>query len=104
MLLDAFTRTGALPGVGRAEEGLRSDYHLLIDIRDFEARYAVANGVPEAVVTLDARLVASRGRASVGRDSSQSRAASAWPRPTSSRPGSSSWPPQVEEGRPCRIR
>lgn len=66
VLLDAFTRTGALAGVGRAEEGLRSDYHLLIDIRDFEARYAITDGIPEAVVTLDARLIVSRGRATAG--------------------------------------
>ena len=65
-LLDAFTRSQALPGVGRVAEGLRSDYHLFTDIRDFEARYAVADGIPDAVVTLDARLVVSRGRAMAG--------------------------------------
>lgn len=65
-LLDAFTRTQALPGVGRVAEGLRSDYHLYTDIRDFEARYAVADGIPDVVVTLDARLVVSRGRAVAG--------------------------------------
>ena len=65
-LLDAFIRTSALPGVGRAAEGLRSDYHLFTDIREFEARYAVADGIPDVVVTLDARMVVSRGRAVAG--------------------------------------
>jgi len=65
-LLDAFTRTQALSGVSRAAEGLRSDYHIYTDIKDFEARYAVANGIPDAVVTMDVRLVASRGRAVAG--------------------------------------
>ncbi len=68
-LLDAFTRTSALPGVGRAAEGLRSDYHLYTDIKDFEARYAVADGIPDVVVTLNARLVVSRGRAVAGNTS-----------------------------------
>ena len=65
-LLNAFERSAALPGVGRAAEGLHSDYHLYTDIKSFEARYAVADGVPEAVVTLTARLATSRGRISAG--------------------------------------
>jgi cholesterol transport system auxiliary component len=65
-LLEAFERSAALPGVGRTAEALRSDYHLLTDIKNFEARYAVADGIPDAVVTLSARLVTSRGRISTG--------------------------------------
>ena len=65
-LMDAFERSAALPGLGRTAEALRSDYQLLTDIKNFEARYAVADGIPEAVVTLSARLVTSRGRISMG--------------------------------------
>lgn len=65
-LLDAFERSAALPGVGRTAEGLHSDYHLYTDIKNFEARYSVADGIPEAVVTLNVRLVTSRGRISAG--------------------------------------
>lgn len=65
-LLNAFERSAALPGLGRTAEALRSDYQLLTDIKNFEARYAVADGIPEAVVTLTVRLVTSRGRISMG--------------------------------------
>jgi cholesterol transport system auxiliary component len=65
-LLDAFERSAALPGVGRTSEGLYSDYHLYTDIKSFEARYSVADGVPDGVVTLAARMVTSRGRISAG--------------------------------------
>ncbi|HJR56986.1 MAG TPA: ABC-type transport auxiliary lipoprotein family protein [Rhizomicrobium sp.] len=65
-LLEAFERSAALPGVGRTAEGIHSDYHLYTDIKNFEARYNVADGVPDAVVTLAVRLVTSRGRISTG--------------------------------------
>lgn len=65
-LLEAFERSAALPGVGRTAEGIHSDYHLYTDIKNFEARYNVADGVPDAMVTLSVRLVTSRGRISVG--------------------------------------
>jgi cholesterol transport system auxiliary component len=65
-LLDAFARSAALPGIGRSAEGLHSDYHLYTDIKNFEARYDVADGVPSATVTLAVRLVTSRGRISAG--------------------------------------
>jgi cholesterol transport system auxiliary component len=65
-LLDAFERSAALPGVGRTAEGIYSDYHLYTDIKSFEARYSVTDGVPDAVVTLAVRLVNSRGRISAG--------------------------------------
>ena len=65
-LLDAFERSAALPGVGRTAEGLHSDYHLYTDIKNFEARYDVRDGVPQAVVTLSVRLVTSRGRITAG--------------------------------------
>jgi cholesterol transport system auxiliary component len=65
-LLEAFERSAALPGVGRTAEGLHSDYHLYTDIKNFEARYDVQDGVPQAIVTLSVRLVTSRGRISAG--------------------------------------
>jgi cholesterol transport system auxiliary component len=60
--LNAFEKSGALVGVAREVDALHADYDLFIDIKDFEARYAVADGVPEALVTLTARLVTAHGR------------------------------------------
>jgi cholesterol transport system auxiliary component len=65
-ILQAFEATGALPGVAREADALHSDYDLVVDIQDFEMRYAVKDGVPEALVTLTLRLVTSHGRVMVG--------------------------------------
>jgi cholesterol transport system auxiliary component len=65
-LLDGFEKNGALAGVARDSDALHADYDLFLDIKDFEARYAVADGVPEAVVTVTARLATAHGRAIAG--------------------------------------
>ena len=62
-LIDALEGSGRLPAVGRDTDGLKSDYLLETDIRDFQARYDTPDGVPTAVVRIDTRLVTARGRA-----------------------------------------
>lgn len=61
-LIEAFEGSGRIAGVGRDTEGLKSQYLLETDIRDFQARYDVADGVPTAVVRIAAKLIAARGR------------------------------------------
>jgi cholesterol transport system auxiliary component len=65
-LVQAFEKSGALAGVAREADALHADYDLFIDIKDFELRYAVKDGVPEALVTLTARLATAHGRAVAG--------------------------------------
>jgi ABC-type uncharacterized transport system auxiliary subunit len=61
-LVQAFEGGGALAGVSREADALHADYDLFVDIRDFEMRYSVRDGIPEALVTLSVRLATARGR------------------------------------------
>lgn len=61
-LIEAFESTGRIPAVGKDTQGLKSDYLLETDIRDFQARYDVADGTPTVVVRIAAKLIAARGR------------------------------------------
>lgn len=65
-LVEAFEKSGAPASVAREADALHADYDLFIDIKDFEMRYAVKDGVPEALVTLTARLATAHGRAVAG--------------------------------------
>ncbi len=61
-LIDAFEASGRIASVGRDTDGLKSDYLLLTDIHDFQARYDVADAPPTAVVKLSVKLIAARTR------------------------------------------
>lgn len=61
-MLDAFTASNRIAAVGRDTEGLKSDYLLETDIRDFEAVYETADTAPGVVVRIQAKLVSARGR------------------------------------------
>jgi cholesterol transport system auxiliary component len=61
-LVEAFEASGRTPGVGRDSEGIKSDYLLVTDIREFEARYAVADTPPVAQVRIEAKLISVRTR------------------------------------------
>jgi ABC-type uncharacterized transport system auxiliary subunit len=65
-LVEAFEKSGAPSAVARESDALHADYDLFLDIKDFEVRYAVKDGMPEALVTLTARLATSHGRAVAG--------------------------------------
>jgi cholesterol transport system auxiliary component len=56
-LVSAFEASGRIDQVVRDTEGIRTDYLLKIDIRDFEARYDQPDAAPAAVVGLEAILV-----------------------------------------------
>ncbi|HEY0302467.1 MAG TPA: ABC-type transport auxiliary lipoprotein family protein [Rhizomicrobium sp.] len=62
-LVEAFESSGRVTGVGRDTQGLRSDYLLLTDIRNFEARYAVDDTPPTVEVRLAVKLIGARSRA-----------------------------------------
>jgi cholesterol transport system auxiliary component len=61
-LVLAFEKSGGPTSVAPESDALRADYDLFVDIKDFEVRYAVKDGVPEALVTLTARLATAKGR------------------------------------------
>ncbi|HEY4164339.1 MAG TPA: ABC-type transport auxiliary lipoprotein family protein [Dongiaceae bacterium] len=55
-LIEAFEATNAIPAVGRDAAGLKPDYILQSDLRDFQAEYGT-DGVAVAHVSLIAKLV-----------------------------------------------
>jgi len=61
-LIEAFEMSGRTRGVGRETEGIRTDYLLLTDIREFQAHYAVADTPPKVEVRIAAKLVSARTR------------------------------------------
>lgn len=56
-LVESFENSGKITAVGRQAIGLRSDYDLRTELREFQAEYASEDGAPETRVTLNAKLV-----------------------------------------------
>jgi cholesterol transport system auxiliary component len=56
-MIEAFESTDAIVAVGRDAAGLRADYILQSDLRDFQASYAGKDGAPTAQIRLIAKLV-----------------------------------------------
>jgi len=56
LLIESFENTGKIVAVGRESAGLRADYVLKTELREFQAEYDGA-GPPEARVRLNAKLV-----------------------------------------------
>ena len=57
LLLQSFDNSGKIDVLGRGSYGLRADYGLLINIREFQAEYKDQQATPEVQVKLQARLV-----------------------------------------------
>jgi len=57
LLVETFERSGKITAVGRESAGLRPDYVLETEIRDFEAFYAVIDTAPKIRVKLVAKLL-----------------------------------------------
>lgn len=55
LLLQAFEDSGRIVGVGSAASGLRADYALGIELRDFAAEYL--EGAPHAVIRMNVKLL-----------------------------------------------
>lgn len=56
-LIDGFERSGAFPSVGRDSAGLRADFILETDLRDFTAVYDSPNGAPRVTVAFTVKLI-----------------------------------------------
>jgi cholesterol transport system auxiliary component len=56
-LLDGFEKSGAVPAVGRDSAGLRADFILETDLRDFAATYDSPNGPPRVAVAFNVKLI-----------------------------------------------
>jgi cholesterol transport system auxiliary component len=61
-ILAGFEASGRIDSVFREEDALHADYELSTDIRDFEARYAVPDGIPTVAVTLVCHMADTRTR------------------------------------------
>lgn len=57
LMVEAFEKSGKITAVAEETEGLRADYILQSDLRDFEAQYDVQDGIPRVLVKISARLV-----------------------------------------------
>jgi cholesterol transport system auxiliary component len=56
-LLDGFEKSGAVPAVGRDSAGLRADFILETDLRDFAANYDSPSGPPRIAVAFSVKLI-----------------------------------------------
>lgn len=65
-LLDGFETSGRIDAVSREQDALQSDYMLVVEVKNFEARYAVPDGIPDVQVTMTAKMTTARGRKIVG--------------------------------------
>ena len=61
-LVSAFEANGRVDHVVRDTEGVRTDYLLKTDVRNFEARYDQPDGAPTAIVALQVILVDRKDR------------------------------------------
>jgi len=77
LVIDTFNATSASLAPARPEDGVRADYELRLDLREFEAAYDQGAGrAPMIHVSLTARMIATDGRRLIGTQvfSSQMRA------------------------------
>ena len=66
-LVEAFEQSGRIKAVSREASGMKADYALETEIRDFTAHYVTTDGTPaDAVVHINAKLVALPDRNIVG--------------------------------------
>ena len=61
-LLAGFEASGRIDSVSREEDTLHTDYVLLTDLRDFEARYATPDSIPTIAVRIVAHMAEAHSR------------------------------------------
>jgi cholesterol transport system auxiliary component len=66
LLVESFERTGKIVAVGAESAGLRPDYILQTDLREFQANYRNKDPNPTVVVRMNAKLVAMPQRRIIG--------------------------------------
>ncbi len=57
LLLESFDNSEKIDVLGRGAYGLRADYGLLVNIREFQAEYSTEDAPPEVRIRFQARLV-----------------------------------------------
>ncbi|MFB0922622.1 MAG: ABC-type transport auxiliary lipoprotein family protein [Alphaproteobacteria bacterium] len=65
LVVESFENSGQIVAVGRESLGLRADYVLKLELREFQAQYT-GEGPPEANVRINAKLVQMPKRAIIG--------------------------------------
>jgi len=63
LMVESFENTGRIVAVGREAVGLRSDFSLRTDLREFQAEYYDTQGLPRIRVRLNAKIVKQPRRA-----------------------------------------
>lgn len=63
LLIESFENTGKIVAVGRQSIGLRSDYNLKIELREFQAEYYPSSDSPKIRVRINAKIVSQPQRA-----------------------------------------
>ncbi len=66
LLVESFENSGAIVAVGRQAIGLRSDYNLKSELREFQAEYMDGARVPTVRVRLNAKLIRQPQRTIIG--------------------------------------
>lgn len=57
LLVESFENTGKIVSVGRQSVGLRSDFNLKSELREFQAELKDGSGAPEVLVGLNSKLI-----------------------------------------------
>jgi cholesterol transport system auxiliary component len=57
LTVQAFEASGRIASVAEDSVGAKTDYQLILDVRNFEARYDTPDGPPVAVVRIHAKLI-----------------------------------------------
>jgi cholesterol transport system auxiliary component len=71
LLIESFERTKKILAVGPESAGLRPDYILETDLREFQVNCRGSESIPTAVVRIDGRLLAMPERRIIGATTSQ---------------------------------
>lgn len=66
LLVEAFEKSGRINAVGRESAGIRADYVLECEIRDFSAHYAVVDNPPRIRFGITAKVIAAASREVAG--------------------------------------
>ena len=66
LLVEAFEKSRRIDAVGRESAGIRPDYILEADIRDFSAHYVVLDTAPKVQVSMGVKLVGALRREVIG--------------------------------------
>jgi cholesterol transport system auxiliary component len=61
-VLEGFEASGRIDAVAKEQDALHSDYDLVLEVRDFEAKYSQPDAVPSVMVAINAKLATAHGR------------------------------------------